>query len=1261
MSEKLITNRIVVDGKGYLIEDSTTKGNLEKEISRAETEEGKIKESIKSIKAKTESNTTKLSTLTGKGEGSIQEQIDKSISKQAIINPEVFETIQKIGEWMENDESGTTALIERVDGLEDRIDECGTVRFDRFEENEAIINTGEIGATPSAIVYYKPENKFVAADSAGNYWYTWDGMEVYMSDGAVRKDKVYLCGGNTYISHNDAIAVEKNISELQTLNFSKDIVFDKYLAYDGSEKAFSGNFLSPYIDVKNCNIVRWYAPTSFDGRNFCIALYDSEKTFMRAFAQSQSGMRPLCRNVRLQENEVFARITVKGDDAELQCLTDDAGNVLWKYSHITPNLGDTANVSGLLHLRNGSRGNYMNPNVVCSDLSIPVVGGEAAKIINLRPNKEGYYYRYGITFYNTVYPTSTIPADTVIKEYEYSQGHIGEERFLIPLEAKSIVVTVSEYSDENGYNPLRKEDFATFAIWVELLFDGEIKQNAELAANKVSLLENEVSLLENDISVLEKEVFGNDIPTRMRNGSQGNAANANVITIYGAENWAIPVTPGRTYRLSTTRPNREGCKYYYNIQTFSTSSPPNLYTNVVRGVKNYTQTNVSEVLPTIDTLIGIRDNEYGLSIQLLEYSKGSELKTTPLRVTDFNGYGVSLYDVTEKLENMAGSAALIDKVTNLENTISAVNSKISSINDIVLNPNITVEIGTFNDSTGAFVENPARARCAAFPVRQILGAKMKNYPGIRTWIQRLDTDKKLKGTTGTMWDSATGEINVRDLKGSPAFINFVFKREDSGSITESDLVNLKNWVIDLLYSNGNNNVAGDTTVAPIYERNIDKVSHLAAMCRYRKSSTAPSKDFQVLICTDSHGEKQPTMNSIDALNSFSTLDAWIHCGDILGGHYEPTGIQTFADCVIKAKKPFFAVLGNHDVGNTPYVAASATHEQAYAAFIKPSVDAGWLKAGEYTEGKPYWYHDDATYKIRLIGLYEYDDPMDFNTTYWKPIPYEAGLPEIKNNTTFEVGEKANPTVWGYGSGYFKYTAYSFECVKACSISGTTFHNAITYLPKYKIQRGTRVIRQEQAQWFLDTLASTPADYGVIIAMHNPFSDAATAIQSKFSQTAGVKASEFSQNSMQTDFIRNAVVAFIKGVNYSEEVVMKGSAAYLNTISSGDGGDYAYKVEKDFRTKNSNVNFLGFVGGHIHRDFVWKDASENIYQISPCCATTEIANSTGCDIRRTSEDGPAKDSLTAVSFTSKRIALAKIGVNVTENGTARDYEVIKSNA
>ena len=89
-------------------------------------------------------------------------------------------------------------VSKRVEAVEASLLAGTTVRFHRIEENEVTINTGEIDSTPATIVYYKPANKFVAADSAGNYWDTWSGMEAYMSGGAIRKDKVYLCRGVLY-------------------------------------------------------------------------------------------------------------------------------------------------------------------------------------------------------------------------------------------------------------------------------------------------------------------------------------------------------------------------------------------------------------------------------------------------------------------------------------------------------------------------------------------------------------------------------------------------------------------------------------------------------------------------------------------------------------------------------------------------------------------------------------------------------------------------------------------------------------------------------------------------------------------------------------------------------------------------------------------------------------------------------------------------------------------------------------------------------
>ena len=73
-----------------------------------------------------------------------------------------------------------------------------TVRFHRIVEKEHHINAGEIESSPTEIVYYKPSNIFVAVDNAGNYWDTWEGVDAYMDGNTVHKNKLYICGGQSY-------------------------------------------------------------------------------------------------------------------------------------------------------------------------------------------------------------------------------------------------------------------------------------------------------------------------------------------------------------------------------------------------------------------------------------------------------------------------------------------------------------------------------------------------------------------------------------------------------------------------------------------------------------------------------------------------------------------------------------------------------------------------------------------------------------------------------------------------------------------------------------------------------------------------------------------------------------------------------------------------------------------------------------------------------------------------------------------------------
>lgn len=113
-------------------------------------------------------------------------------------------------------------ISKRVEAIETSLLASTTVRFHRIEENEATINAGEIDSTPAAIVYYKPANKFVAADSAGAYWDTWDGMETYMNGTTIRKDKVYLCGDYIYLLKETGLVSneQENATGLGSISFA---------------------------------------------------------------------------------------------------------------------------------------------------------------------------------------------------------------------------------------------------------------------------------------------------------------------------------------------------------------------------------------------------------------------------------------------------------------------------------------------------------------------------------------------------------------------------------------------------------------------------------------------------------------------------------------------------------------------------------------------------------------------------------------------------------------------------------------------------------------------------------------------------------------------------------------------------------------------------------------------------------------------------------------------------------------------------------
>lgn len=209
----------------------------------------------------------------------------------------------------------------------------------------------------------------------------------------------------------------------------------------------------------------------------------------------------------------------------------------------------------------------------------------------------------------------------------------------------------------------------------------------------------------------------------------------------------------------------------------------------------------------------------------------------------------------------------------------------------------------------------------------------------------------------------------------------------------------------------------------------------------------------------------------------------------------------------------------------------------------------------------------------------------------------------------------------------------------------------------------RAIRSTQMNWFINALINTPSGYKVVVALHNTFSENAIAqANMDFSQKnfAGEHGSSTIQNHMQNDIFKDIINAFINKATYNDKIVFTGDASYMNVLNDGNI-DYAYELSADF--SNVSASFMCYIGGHVHRDLVWKTTNNIQYQVSPILASSihPIASSFA-DIRREKNDGYAKDCLTTISFRNdaNSIVLNKIGVDVTDLMEDRVKQLLQLN-
>ena len=430
----------------------------------------------------------------------------------------------------------------------------------------------------------------------------------------------------------------------------------------------------------------------------------------------------------------------------------------------------------------------------------------------------------------------------------------------------------------------------------------------------------------------------------------------------------------------------------------------------------------------------------------------------------------------------------------------------------------------------------------------------------------------------------------------------------------------------------------------VVARNADKNNMLVAMSHN-------GEHLQMCLVSDVHNDKDRYNNAVVATEGFDTIKCLLSLGDMVYDNmYARTNANFIYELTENMRNPFLMVLGNHDVGNSAYIPYTVNQQQSYDIFMQPFHDRGILNNEENQPGTSYWYKDFLDYKVRLIGLNCYDEDIQFDETNWRPIAYDASYDMIQANTSYSAGDKVNVQ---------NFTDYSFEAVQA--ITTDALGASTTKGPSYKCKRGTFVIGETQANWLADKLATVPEGFGVVIAMHGTFSSKCHNNSSfKFADDAGGNrwANPGSHYMMETDFLAELIEAYKNKATYSKDIVMNGTASYMNKQG---GGTYAYHINKDF--SNAKGMFMCWLGGHWHTDLIWQHDNYNQYQITPTWTNQRDWNDyQATDIVVSQENDVSNDCLTNVSFNvdEGKVGLVKIGQNITLFGKKRDVEVIDIN-
>ena len=130
------------------------------------------------------------------------------------------------------------------------------------------------------------------------------------------------------------------------------------------------------------------------------------------------------------------------------------------------------------------------------------------------------------------------------------------------------------------------------------------------------------------------------------------------------------------------------------------------------------------------------------------------------------------------------------------------------------------------------------------------------------------------------------------------------------------------------------------------------------------------KLFTMLAVADVHQSYDRMEAAIDYLNYYDAIDCGICLGDMQAGSYSDSDGVWYHNALMRTKKPFYTVLGNHDGGNYGDFKECGTPRLTFEKFIRPNIE----KIGIEGLDRAYYMKTIDEYKIAIIVLTNYDYP-----------------------------------------------------------------------------------------------------------------------------------------------------------------------------------------------------------------------------------------------------------------------------------------------